>query len=129
MARNSILVRKYHRLSKMFLKGPLIISRNLFVLLLTCLLLSGCNMLEGEFFGKRFGGTPETAEDDIFEELQDTEAVEIEDAPDEEQSAELSGSEPVRSDESPDKDRDQNMDDIRYYFSEAMIHFDDEAYM
>jgi soluble lytic murein transglycosylase len=129
MARNRIPVRKYHRSSKKILKGPLFIARSLFALLITCLLLSGCNVLEGEFFGKKFGGTPESAEDDVFEELQDTEAVEIEDDPDEEQSGELSGSEPVPADESPDKGRNQNMDDIHYHFSEAMRHFDDEAYM
>lgn len=128
MTRSRIPVRKYYHSSKRILKGPLLIVRSLFILLLICLLLSGCNVLEGEFFGKKFG-TPESTEDDVFEELQDTEAIEVEDGPAEEQSGELSGSEPAPADESPDKVRDQNMDDMRYHFSEAMRHFDDEAYM
>jgi len=125
MARDKVPIRKYHCLSENILKRLLLISRSFFIFLLIGLLLSGCSRIEGEFFGKKFGESTENMEDTAFEELKDIETAEIEDGPYEEQSGEL---EPVPANEDPDKGLDQNMDGMHYYFSEAMRHFDDEAY-
>lgn len=117
---------RYHRLSESILRSLLLIASSFLIFLLTGLLLSGCGRIEGDLFGKKFGGAPGDTEDTLFEEPKDNETAEIEDGLDEEQQSREF--EKVSADEDPDNSLDQNVNNMRYYFSEAMRHFDDEAY-
>lgn len=125
MKKNKLPVRKYMRTDKSIMDNLLSIARNLLIILLIYPILSGCGVFEGEFFGKEFGGAADEAEDTAFEELEDVETGEIEDDLLEGQDTE---EEPEPADETDDSLPNQNIDDMRYFFSEAMHHFDEGAY-
>jgi len=89
------------------------------------LILSGCGVVKGEFFGIEFGGVQE--EDSPADDLEDATAGCTEDTIVEEQAYqdEASSDESIIEQAPPEED----LEEMRYYFTEAMDQFDDQAYI
>jgi soluble lytic murein transglycosylase len=100
-----------------------------FPAMIMSLILSGCGIVQGEFFGLEFGQADEAGSETVFEEI-------------EEKSGE-SPDEPLPADEETEDTAGRNIDDevqeempadtgleeMRYNFTEAMNYFDEEAYI
>jgi len=96
--------------------------------MLLILVLSGCGILEGDFFGREFGDTPEETGKSPSEELENVESTEVKEISEEEQ-ADV-GQEQVTDLVLPEiTAEDQELDEMRYNFMEAIRYFDDEAYI
>ncbi len=101
----------------------------IFPAMIMSLILPGCGIVQGEFFGLEFGQAGEAGGETVFEEI-------------EEKSVE-SPDEPLTADEETEDTAGRNIDDevqeevqvdtdleeMRYNFAEAMQYFDEEAYI
>ena len=116
------------------IEGPMTFSKILrlipFLAVIMSLILTGCGIVQGDFFGLEFGQPDEAGSETVFEEIEDKSG----NSPDEPEPADekaedlggLDSDEGIVQEEVP---ADTDLEEMRYNFSEAMKHFDEEAYI
>jgi soluble lytic murein transglycosylase-like protein/TolA-binding protein len=91
------------------------------------LVITGCSIFEGDFFGLEFGDSREEDEEIPFEELEENIEAAPEDIEEEQsESVDIPDTSQNIQEEIP---VDKDLEEMRYNFSEAIKHFDEEAYI
>jgi soluble lytic murein transglycosylase len=103
--------------------------KGLLLLLITSLVLQGCSVIEFDFFGKTAEGSGDETEDTSFDEIEDIKEPVPEYDQREAPANDLEASGSSAETDTVDKTEDQNINDMRRYFSEAIKYFDDGSYI
>jgi len=93
------------------------------------LVLWGCGMIEGDFFGKEFGNSAGQAEEDPVQEPEDVEDPAPEELPDPEADEIIEEDRALDADTLSPAQEGRDLDEMRDYFTEAMKHYDEGAYV
>ena len=118
--------------------GYISLMLHLLIISLLVFVLSGCGVFEGEFFGKKFGETPQDADGSSFEEAGDLAEEgsdsEVSNSDGDDQTGDESGESEILGDteDSVSANEEQTgltLEELRFNFSEAMKHFSDESFI
>jgi len=100
-----------------------------FLAMIMSLILPGCGIVQGEFFGLEFGQADEAGSETVFEETEDKSGESPDEPlPADEEMEDIDGSSDA-AEVQEEMPADTDLEEMRYNFAEAIKYFDEEAYI